>query len=142
MPSTLPPLSIKPEVSRLLSGFLLISHSVSALVVGLMPQWHSGLKLLVGLIIASSLGYYWRWHIQRKTARAVLALTLYTPNTWRLYTPQGAQFAALDDSSFISPYLMVLNLRTKPHQLHTLILLRDSLAPALWRELYMRLRFA
>ena len=142
MSNQLPPLHIQAEVSRVLQGFLLATHSISGLIVLFLPQTTGWVKTLLLLLVLTSLLYYWRLHIQRKTKRSVLAISFYEPNTARLYTPQGAQFVSLDDSSFISAYWMVLNWRTQANKLHTLILFRDSIAPSLWRELYIRLRFA
>ena len=142
MSNSLPPLHIQAEVSRLLQGFLLSTHSLSGLIILFLPQTAGWVKTLLLLLVLASLRYYWRLHIQCKAKRSVLALSFYEPNTARLYTPQGSQFVSLDDSSFISAYVMVLNWRTQANKLHTLILLRDSIAPSLWRELYIRLRFA
>jgi hypothetical protein len=107
-----------------------------------LPQGIWWLKSLLLALALASFVYYWRLHIQRKAKHSILALTFYDLTHWRLYTPQGAFFASLDDSSFISAYLMVLNLRIQTNKLHTLILFRDSIAPPLWRDLYVRLRFA
>ena len=142
MSHSLPPLHIQAEVSRFLQGFLLATHSISGLIVLFLPQTADWVKILLLLLVLASLQYYWRLHIQRKAKRSVLALSLYEPNTARLYTLKGSQFVSLDDSSFISAYCMVLNWRTQANKLHTLILFRDSIAPSLWRELYIRLRFA
>ena len=142
MSNPLPPLHVQAEVSRLLQGFLLSTHSLSGLIILFLPHTAGWVKTLLLLLVLASLQYYWRLHIQRKAKRSVLSLSLYEPNTARLYTSQGAQFVSLDDSSFISAYCMVLNWRTQANKLHTLILFRDSIAPSLWRELYIRLRFA
>ena len=142
MSNLLPPLHIQAEVSRLLQGFLLSTHSLSGLIILFLPHTAGWVKTLLLLLVLASLQYYWRLHIQRTAKRSVLSLSLYEPNTARLYTSQGAQFVSLDDSSFISAYWMVLNWRTQANKLHTLILFRDSIAPSLWRELYIRLRFA
>lgn len=142
MSNSLPPLHITVGVSRLLQIFLLATHSLSGLIVLFLPHTAGWVKTLLLLLVVASLQYYWRLHIQRKAKHSVLAIGFYEPNTARLYTPYDAQFVNLDDSSFISAYCMVLNWRNQANKLHTLILFRDSIAPVLWRELYIRLRFA
>lgn len=142
MDNTQPPLYIQPEISRRLQMFLLASHLGVALVVLFtpgMPWW--GMAMLLPAI-AFSLWYFWRLYISREHPASVFETTFYSIDIWRVHTRQGSGFARLDDSSFLHPWLCVLNLRGQGGKLHTLILLPDNVPADVLRRLRVRIRFA
>lgn len=136
-----PPVHLPVEVSSRLRAFLLVSHLLAALVVMFMPAmpWWGQLLLLVA--VALSAGYFWRLHVWRTDPRSVLDARFYASDNWLLRTPAGSVFAVLDDSSFLHPWLCVLNLRTRHGRVHTLILFPDSVPADSLRQLRVRVRF-
>lgn len=146
-----PPLHLQAEVSRYLAIFLILIHLLALGVIWTMPAWTAWAKLSVCALIAYSLFHYWRLHIQRVLPNSVESAVFYAVNEWRVHTPSGSCFATLLDSSFITPWLCVLNLqadsKATPHwwqrrRVYTLILLPDSLPQETLRQLRVRLKFA
>lgn len=137
-----PPLALQPLVSRQLAVFIGVTHGLAALVAVLMPgmEWWGKGALLIP--IAVSLGYFWRLHIARTAAQSVQEAVFYQVDNWLVRTPSGSHFARLDDSSFLHPWLCVLNLRSQKGKLHTLVLLPDSLPQEVLRQLRVRVKFS
>lgn len=104
-----------------------------------MPVWG---KILLLLLVAVSLRYCWRLHIVRSAPQAVQEVRFYQVDNCLLRTASEGVFARLDDSSFLHPWLCVLNLRTQRGKLHTLILLPDSVPPDILRQLRVRVKFS
>ena len=143
MSSPPPPLHLLPEVSTYLAAFILVSHGLAALIVFFTPHlpWWL-IVILCGLIIIS-LRHYWQLHISRKHVLAVTEAVFYSVDNWRIQTPKGGKFASLCDSSFINPWVCILNLRTaQTKRLHTLILLKDNVCADSLRRLRVRLKFS
>ena len=136
------PLHIQPGVSRRLVAFLVVIHAAGAGVVVLMPgmPWWGRLLLLFGVSV--SCWHYWRLHVSRQHPKAVLETTFYSIDNWRVHTRGGSQFAVLADSSFLQPWLCVLNLRLQSGALHSLILLPDNTPASVLRRLRVRVKFS
>ncbi len=137
-----PPLYLQPEVSRQLSAFLLTSHVLASGVVVFMPAIPGWGKCLLLLAVVFSGIYFWRLHVSRSLSQAVLDVTFYNTNNCLVRTNTGSVFAVLDDSSFLHPWLCVLNLRTRRNKVHTLILLNDALPADTLRQLRVRVKFS
>lgn len=128
--------------SRQLAVFIASTHGLVALVVLLMPGvawWGQGLLLLA---VAVSGWHFWRLHIVRSAPQAVQEVRFYALDNCLVRTVAGSQFARLDDSSFLHPWLCVLNLRSQKGKVHTLILLPDSLSQDVLRQLRVRVKFS
>lgn len=138
-----PPLHLQPEVSRYLSAFILTSHALASLLVLVAPHIPMWLRVMLLAAISGSLYYYWCLHISRTHALAVLEATFYSVDNWRIQTPKGGKFANLCDSSFIHPWVCILNLRAEQtKQIYTLIVLNDNVPPETLRRLRVRLKFS
>lgn len=137
-----PPLHIQPGVSRRLVAFLVVTHGLGAGVVLLMPgmPWWGRLLLLLGVGVSG--WHYWRLHISRQHPAAVLETTFYGVDSWRVQTRSDSQFAVLADSSFLQPWLCVLNLRMQSGAMHSLILLPDNTPADVLRRLRVRVKFS
>lgn len=142
MDNNQPPLHIQPGVSRRLGYFLLVTHGLAAIVALLMPgmPWWGRLLILCG--VGWSGGYYWRLHLSRQHPAAVLEATFYNVNSWRVTTRSGSQFAVLESSSFLQPWLCVLNLRMQSGAVCSLILLPDNTPPDILRRLRVRVKLS
>lgn len=142
MPDQQPPLYLQPEVSRQLIAFLLITHLLALGVILFMPflpWWGKALSLLV---VAYSGWYYWRLHILRSLPQSVLDVHFYATDNCLVHAQADSVFAVLDNSSFLHPWLCVLNLRSRNGKLYTLILPNDSLSTDILRQLRVRVKFA
>ncbi|OQX06019.1 MAG: hypothetical protein BWK73_32050 [Thiothrix lacustris] len=137
-----PPLYLQPVASRRLAVFIVASHALAAVVVGLMPAlpwWGKGLLLV---LMALSWRYYWRLHISRVAMSAVQEVRFYQVEVCLVRTAAAGFFARLDDSSFLHPWLCVLNLRAKDGKLYTLIVMPDSVPADTLRQLRVRVKFS
>jgi len=120
---------------------MVASHVLAAVVVGFMPAlplWGKGLLLV---LIAVSLRYNWRLHISRVAPNAVQEVRFYQVDNALLRTASAGFFARLDDSSFLHPWLCVLNWRTLNGKLYSLILMPDSVPSDVLRQLRVRVKF-
>jgi hypothetical protein len=142
MANTQPPLHLSAAVSRWLAGFILATHFLAGLVLVFMPTLPWWLGLLLCVPVGFSLRHFWRLHIARSHQDSVLDATFYSVDNWRVHTVGGSKFAHLDDSSFLQPWLCVLNLWTQRGKVHTLILLPDSLPSDVLRRLRVRVKFS
>jgi len=142
MDNAQPPLHLQAAVSRLLAAFILATHTLAGVVLILMPAlpWWGSLLLFIPLVV--SLRHYWRLHIARSHRDSVLDATFYSVDVWRVHTGSGSKFAVLSDSSFLHPWVCVLNLRASGGKLYTLILLPDSLPAEVLRRLRVRVKFS
>ncbi|WP_093067826.1 protein YgfX [Thiothrix caldifontis] len=137
-----PPLYLQPGASRRLAVFILASHLLTAVVVGLMPAlpwWGKGFLLV---LIVMSLRYYWRLHISRVAPNAVQEVRFYQVDNALVRTASAGFFARLDDSSFLHPWVCVLNWRTLNGKLYSLIVMSDSVPPDVLRQLRVRVKFS
>ncbi|UOG91468.1 MAG: hypothetical protein L3K52_14890 [Candidatus Thiothrix sulfatifontis] len=136
-----PPLYLQPVASRRLAVFMVASHVLAAVVVGLMPAlpvWGKGLLLV---LIAVSLRYYWRLHISRVAPDAVQEVRLYQVDNALVRTAAAGFFARLDDSSFLHPWGCVLNWRAQNGKLYSLIVMPDSVPSDVLRCVRVRVKF-
>lgn len=118
------------------------THLLAAVVVGLMPAMPVWGKSLLLVLIVVSLRYYWRLHISRTAVQAVQEVRFYQVDNCLVRTTTAGVLARLDDSSFLHPWLCVLNLRTPKGKLHSLILLPDSVPVDSLRQLRVRVKFS
>ena len=137
-----PPLYLQPVASRQLAVFLVATHLLAAVVVGLMPALAVWAKSLLLLPIVLSLRYYWRLHISRVAPNAVQEVRLYQVDNALVRTASAGVLARLDDSSFLHPWLCVLNWRAQGGTLYTLILMPDSVPDDVLRQLRVRVKFS
>ena len=104
-----------------------------------LPWWSKGVLLV---LIALSLRYYWRLHISRVAPNAVQEVRFYQVDVCLVRTAAAGFFARLDDSSFLHPWLCVLNLRAKNGKRYSLVLPPDSIPSDILRQLRVRVKFS
>lgn len=121
---------------------MVATHLLTTIVVGLMPAlplWGKGLLLV---LIAVSLRYYWRLHISRVAPNAVQEVRFYQVEVCLVRTAAAGFLARLDDSSFLHPWLCVLNLRAQNGKRYSVVLLPDSVPADTLRQLRVRVKFS
>lgn len=136
------PLYLQPVASRQLAVFVVGTHLLAAVVVGFMPALAVWAKSLLLLPIVFSLRYYWRLHLSRVAPDAVQEVRFYQVDNALVRTSTAGVLARLDDSSFLHPWLCVLNWRTQSGKLYTLILMPDSVPNDVLRQLRVRVKFS
>ncbi|SEA55705.1 hypothetical protein SAMN05660964_01873 [Thiothrix caldifontis] len=104
-----------------------------------LPWWGKGFLLV---LIVMSLRYYWRLHISRVAPNAVQEVRFYQVDNALVRTASAGFFARLDDSSFLHPWVCVLNWRTLNGKLYSLIVMSDSVPPDVLRQLRVRVKFS
>lgn len=135
-----PPTVLRPGFSRLLAGFVLVSHLAALAVTVLLPVawfWRAGL----GLLVLSGLVYQWTMHVRPAQQHALLEAVWEADGTWTLIPVSGTPVTAtLLSSTFVGVGLVVLNLRRSRRRVCSMVLLPDNLDSDLLRRLRVRLR--
>jgi toxin CptA len=136
-----PPLLVRPRRSRLLAGFVVLSHLLAASIALALPldwTWH---WVLVALI-CSSAAWNALTHLWPRTPWSVREAAL-GEGGWEVTLGSGARRTArLAPSTFVGTRLMVLNFRCAPWLRCSLVLLPDGLDADTRRRLRVRLRLA
>jgi toxin CptA len=135
------PLRLEPRLSRrllLLVGFTHVGALGVVLSLREMPAYLQ-LFLVSGIVLSL-------WHTARQQGwlqqpAAIRCLTWQADGDWLLETGAGETLAAqLLPSSYVHPWLVVLNLRLEDRRWpRSLVLLRDSLDETTFRRLRVRL---
>ncbi len=125
-----------------MGGWLVLTHSVPLLLLPLLPvtAW-----LLVPLAGATAVSLWWQWrrHVLRVQRHAVLQLHWDTGTDCRLRLASGETVAAtLLPQAVVLQWLVILHFRGPGRKRHHLVILPDMLAPAMFRQLRVRLRIA
>jgi toxin CptA len=129
--------------SRILAAVLGIAHGVALAALGVtaVPTW---LKAVMG----TALGLSCAWSVYSSALlrgrRALVELVVAEDGGVWCRARNGTEFEArLLDSSFVSPWMTVLNLRTDGEpRLRHMILVPDNVAPDAFRRLRVLLRWS
>jgi len=136
------PLTVALRPSRRLGWLLGLAHVGAGLLCWVTPPtwWLSlGLSMAVGVSLLITL----RMHALRTAPQAAVALQLQDNGLARVQQRSGHQRElAVDESSFVSPLITILNLRV-PGSLWTrsVIVASDTLSPEEFRRLRVWLRW-
>ncbi|MCF6354382.1 MAG: hypothetical protein L3J26_04660 [Candidatus Polarisedimenticolaceae bacterium] len=137
---SIPALRLSPQKSATLLTFILATHA-SAMGMALFLPLEFWLQLLVLLAVAVSLIQATRTHLLRSNGSAIRSAQWDSAGEWMLFFANGDEIAAqLKASSYLQPWLVVLNFSTSRFRRHTLILLPDAVDPERLRRLRVRLR--
>lgn len=134
-------LYLRPVASRYLAFWLALTH-LTALIVLWQLQLTVSAKVLLSLGLLVYLFWQLRHHLLWLNRNSIIEAEVESDGLWRLKLQSGEQKRVeLQPSSFVRPWLMILNFRsgTVFTGLH-LILLPDSLDRELARKLRVRLR--
>lgn len=134
-----PPLVMRPRPSRLLAGFVALSHGLAAVIALALPMgWPARLALV--LCVAVSMGWNALTHVWPRAPWAVREALL-GGDGWEITLGNGARLPAkLEPSTFVGTWLMVLNFRCRRWPPCSLVLLPDGVDPQTRRRLRTRLR--
>ncbi len=135
------PLVLEPRPSRWLLSLMLFAHGGAIVVLLALDEWSWPVRLLLVVAVLVSLWFtlgrlgWWQSPIR------IRRLIWQTENEWRLELCNGEILTArLRPSSFMHPWLVVLNLRVEGQRLpRSLVLARDSLDAMTFRQLRVRL---
>ncbi len=124
----------------MLAAFLLVTHGAALSVVVAMPvdwYWRLGLGAMVFASLINALGTQVLFLLPWAGREAIWR----SDGTWTLTLVSGEQVEArLLPSTFVTPGLLVLNLRCGRWRSRALVLVSDALGPDLLRRLRVRLR--
>ena len=133
-------LRIEPGNSLRLSLFLCSTHLGALSVIPLVPMAPAP-QLGISLLIAISLVHALRTHVLRANGYAIKSAEWDGENEWILFMADGKTAPArLKSSSYVQPWLVILNFSLGRFSTRTLILLPDAVDPELLRRLRLRLR--
>jgi len=125
----------------LLAAALLFIHGGALiwLFAFALPLW---LKLMAAPVIIASLWLQLRTHLLQKGRRAVTGLAWDGGDEWQLQTAQAESVKArLLGSSFVSPWLIVLNFKIEAsRRMLPVIIMSDTLDSSSFRRLTSKLR--
>ena len=135
------PLVLEPRPSRWLLSLMLFAHGGAIAVLLVLDEWSWPVRLLLVVAVLVSLCFtvgrlgWWR------SPTRIHRLIWQTENEWRLELCNGEILTArLRPSSYMHPWLVVLNLRVEGQCLpRSLVLARDSLNAMTFRQLRVRL---
>jgi hypothetical protein len=137
------PQIIEPEGGFQLKAFLLGAHVlVSLFCLFLFPVVWWGRLLLVVMVFASAY-YYLRLHVLRDLKRSVIRAVIDAENKWEIMlADHSVHKVSLHASSFISPFLYVLNFKMANGRFYTLLFFPDAISTDAARRLRVRLTLA
>jgi len=132
--------TIRP--SRILTAFLLLS---SALLVALL--YHSPLpfywRLSGALWVLLAFGFVLLRDARLRYNKSWVAFELAPQGRLSLIPRKGASVQGkVDRSTFVSPYLVLLNTTTDSGKRHSVVIMPDSMGEADFRRLRVRLRWS
>ena len=134
-----PPLLVRPRPSRLLVGFVALSHGLAAGIALALPVGWPG-RLALVLLIALSVVWNVITHVWPRTPWAVREALL-GEDGWEITLGTGDRRPAqLAPSTFVGTRLMVLNFRCHRWPRCSLVLLPDGVDPQTRRRLRAWLR--
>ena len=133
-------LRIEPGFSSRLALFVVLSHVAGLIAAAVLPV-AVPLRLALGLLVVISLVYAFNAHVLRRGRSALTAVELDSVAGWSLYTSEGVvKNASLHPSSFIRPWLMVLNFSVGRFGSRSMILSPDAVDRDSLRRLRVQLR--
>jgi toxin CptA len=134
-----PPLLVRPRPSRLLAGFVVLSHGLAVVIALALPvSWPVRLALVLVIV----LGMLWNalTHVWPRTPWAVREALL-GEDGWEITLGTGPRRPAkLAPSTFVGTWLVVLNFRCNRWPRCSLVLVPDGVDPQTQRRLRARLR--
>jgi hypothetical protein len=130
---------VRPRPSRLLAGFVALSHALAVVIALALPvSWPVRLALV--LVIALSMVWNVTTHVWPRTPWAVREALL-GEDGWEITLGTGQRHPArLAPSTFVGTWLLVLNFRCHRWPLCSLVLMPDGVDPQTGRHLRARLR--
>lgn len=135
-------LSITLRPSYLLAALLVVMHALAMTSVWLVPL-ALAMKIGTAVLLASTLTLSLRQHVQRAGRRSVRAIRLNAECEISLQGQDGTwQKATLQPSSFVSPYLSVLNFQLEGEKrVRHVVVLPDAVDAEQFRQLRVWLRW-
>ena len=135
------PLTIEPRPSRWLLSLILFTHAGAIPVLLALGEWSWLLRLSLIVPVLVSLWLALGKQGWRQTPTGIRRLVWQTENDWQLELRNGETLSAeLRPSSFLHPWLVILNLRVEGRRLsQSLVLACDSLDETTFRQLRVRL---
>ena len=130
------PLVLQPKTSRLLICLVMVAH-VGAMLIVVLVNLYWALKLVLLVVLAVSLVFF----LRGKGLGNLSSLTWKDGGEWVLELDGDKQYEMqLLPSSYVSPWLVVLNFRAaEEHKGKSVVLFRDALDPESFRRLRVRL---
>jgi hypothetical protein len=128
------PLHLILEHSRWLETLVISAHGL-ALVAALANPLSGWIKLGLVFAIAISLPLSWR---QLTRARGI---TLNSEGDWEVILPSGSLLAHLGPGTLVTPWIVILGLRTERQHL-SIPICRDAVDPESFRRLRVYLQIA
>jgi len=133
------PLRLEPARSVLLGGWLLATHTGTALLLPALPV-PPFVQLALGALLLVDLLRHWLGQVVRCSRGALRTLTWQHGSSCRVALACGAEFeATLESRAVVLPWLVILHYRTGRRR-HHLLLLPDMLDAVSLRRLRVRLR--
>jgi toxin CptA len=137
-----PPLHLRPGGSKGLAAFLLLTHGAATVAVLLLPLPWFGRAALAAAVAVGLVYAVWA-HLLRALPWSVREALWDPDGTWTLTLGSGRRLEArLSPSTFVSPFLVVLNFRRGRWRRCALLLPADALDLDLLRRLRVRLRLS
>lgn len=134
------PVEVVLRPSRQLAAWICLVHAAAlgALAATRLPDW--AVAALAATVLVSSI-HHLRRHATLSAAAAVRRLVWTRDGEWLVTDAEGlASVARLLPGAFVTPWLVVLNLRSGHGARHSVLLTRDNCDAEQLRRLRVRLR--
>ena len=128
-------LKIRLRPSRFMMGFLLLTHLVALLLAVTLPlQWWA--QGLIALIVLSSLVYSINKQVYYKTRKAIREFRTDDGKVWYLTETNGKELTAtIMGDSLVTMGLLVLNFRLENKSKRSIVVFKDAVDGATFRQL-------
>ncbi|MDP2760082.1 MAG: hypothetical protein Q8O64_06705 [Sideroxyarcus sp.] len=128
--------------SRMLTVFLVVSAALLVLLISNLPL-AAGWRLAGAVWVLSTAGFVLLRDAWLRTARSCVAFDLAPQQRITLIPHNGEPVAgSMDESSFVSPYLTLVNITTDSGKRRSLVIMPDSMGEADFRRLRVQLRWS
>jgi len=137
------PLALNIRPSRQKYCLIFVPH-LSVLIFLLLSDVITGwLKLIISLLIISSLFYFYQWHLRLAMKQSVQHIFQDAANNWFITTPKYEQKPVeILPSSYIGRLLIIINFIDTDKNKYVALLTSDSLSKDDYRRLIVRIKLS
>lgn len=134
------PLNLSLEFSNSIRWGITALHLLVASVIMIASNSFVVTVLLL-LIALSSYFYYYQWHVTQSLVKSIVKIKLSSTGEWSLINSQNKLIkVALQPTSFLSKYLLILNFYSLRNKKYTVLISKGRVNPNDFRRLKVRLK--
>jgi len=137
------PLALNIRPSRQKYFLIFVPHLTVFIFLLFSDVFTGWLKLIISLLIISSLFYFYQWHLRQSMKQSVQQIFQDTANNWFITTPKYEQKPVeILPSSYIGHLLIIINFIDTDKNKYVALLTSDSLSKDDYRRLIVRIKLS